>query len=92
MLRMKDPVTNQETLVVKPVSLEAYFEDFKELWPGHPESWHLCQAVEDRCRAEHMPRFARQLHREKGRVATWSEVFEAAANDDRFWFHDFSLC
>ena len=85
MLRLEDPFSKAPLLVVKPSSLEAYFEDFKELVQDHPESWHLCQAAEDRCRAEHMPRIARRLQRELGRVATWSEVFESAAKDDRYW-------
>ena len=50
----------------------------------HPECWHLCQKVEDNCRAEHFPRILRKLQVEKA-DASWSDVFLAAAEDDRYW-------
>jgi hypothetical protein len=74
-----------ETLVVTPSAIEAYHEAFGALVREHPECWHLCQRAEDRCRAEHFPRLARKISEDKGRDATWSEVFKAAAEDDRYW-------
>jgi hypothetical protein len=74
-----------ETLVVTPSAIEAYHEAFGALVREHPECWHLCQRAEDRCRAEHFPRLARRISEDKGREATWSEVFKAAAEDDRYW-------
>ena len=71
--------------VLTPIASETYFQAFKDLVREHPECWHLCQKAEDRCRAEHFPRLARQLREEKGRMPSWSEVFIAAARDDRYW-------
>ena len=71
--------------VVVSIALEAYYEAFTCLAREFPEAWHLCQSAEDRCRAEHFPRLARHITKQKGRVASWSEVFEAAAADDHYW-------
>ena len=79
MLRWED-----SSLVVKPIALEAYFENFLNLAKDHPECWHLCQKAEDRCRVEHFPRLLRKLQEVKA-DASWSEVFLAAAEDDRYW-------
>jgi hypothetical protein len=72
-------------LVVTPFAVEAYREAFAALCREHPECWHLCQKAEDRCRAEHFPRIARKLTAEDGTQPTWSEVFIAASEDDRYW-------
>ena len=71
--------------MVTPIALETYHESFTALVRQHPECWHLYQKAEDRCRAEHFPRLARQLEDKLGRPASWSEVFVEAANDYRFW-------
>ena len=71
--------------VVTPIALETYHEAFANLARQHLECWHLCQRAEDRYRAERFPRLARQLEDKTGKPATWSEVFVAAANDDRYW-------
>ena len=84
MLRTDDQ-QGQQMLLVKPIALEAYYENFANLAREHPECWHLCQRAEDRCRAEHFPRVARQLEASLCRPPSWSEVFEYAALDDRFW-------
>ena len=70
-------------LVVTPIAVEAYYEAFAALAREHPECWHLCQKAEDRCRAEHFPRLVRKLQASFGRTPSWSEVFTAAAEDDR---------
>ena len=75
----------KERVVVTPIALETYHDAFATLCRENPECWHLCQKAEDRCRAEHFPRLARRLREELGRQATWSEVFTAAAVDDRYW-------
>jgi hypothetical protein len=82
-----DDVTEdlEASLVATPIALEAYHEAFTALVKDHPECWHLCQRAEDRCRAEHFPRLARRLESSLGRPASWSEVFTAAAEDDRYW-------
>jgi hypothetical protein len=72
-------------MVVTPIAIEAYHEAFSSLAKEHPECWHLCQKAEDRCRAEHFPRLARKIETASGRTATWSQVFTAAAEDDRYW-------
>ena len=74
-----------KSYVVTPIALEAYYEAFADLAKNHPECWHLCQKAEDRCRAEHFPRVARRLQLETGKAPSWSDVFVAAANDDRYW-------
>jgi hypothetical protein len=82
----QDVVDDKEgDLVATPIALEAYYEAFAGLAKDHPECWHLCQRAEDRCRAEHFPRLARKIAASLGREATWSEVFAAAAEDDRYW-------
>jgi hypothetical protein len=77
--------SGKDMLVVTPAAVEAYHEAFSALVKEHPECWHLCQKAEDRCRAEHFPRLARRLAAALGREPSWSEVFIAAAEDDRFW-------
>jgi hypothetical protein len=82
------PESNSEmiaSLVVTPMAIEAYHEAFGALSREHPECWHLCQKAEDRCRAEHFPRLARKLMAVSGKQPTWSEVFIAASEDDRYW-------
>jgi hypothetical protein len=74
-----------ESLVVTPFAVEAYHEAFAALSREHPECWHLCQRAEDRCRAEHFPRLARSLRAKSGKDPSWSDVFIAAAEDDRYW-------
>jgi hypothetical protein len=76
---------DKETLVVTPFAIEAYHEAFAALSREHPECWHLCQKAEDRCRAEHFPRIARKLRESLNREPSWSEVFVAASEDDRYW-------
>jgi hypothetical protein len=85
LLMLRFPGLSGETLVVTPSAIESYHEAFAALVREHPECWHLCQRAEDRCRAEHFPRLARKLSEEMGRDATWSEVFKAASEDDRYW-------
>ena len=75
----------ENSMVVTPIALETYFQHFRQLARDHSESWHLCQQAEDRCRAEHMPRIRRRIHDETGTQPTWSQVFIAAAMDDRYW-------
>ncbi|CAK0883204.1 unnamed protein product, partial [Prorocentrum cordatum] len=72
-------------VVVTPIAIDAYREAFKQLCKEHPECWHLCQRAEDRCRAEHFARVARKLRDKHRRKPTWSEVFQEAALDDRYW-------
>jgi hypothetical protein len=82
-----DGSVNQGDEIVSPIALETYLQHFRRLAKEHPEVWHLCQRAEDRCRAEHFPRIRRRLSAEKdhSQVITWSEVFTAAALDDRYW-------
>ena len=82
LLMLKYPSTEP---VITPIALETYFQHFKKLASDHYESWYLCQQAEDRCRAEHMPRLRRRLCLEAGRDPTWSDVFIAAALDNRYW-------
>ncbi|CAK0840856.1 unnamed protein product, partial [Prorocentrum cordatum] len=72
-------------VVLTPIAIDAYREAFKQLCKEHPECWHLCQRAEDRCRAEHFARVARKLRDKHRRKPTWSEVFQEAALDDRYW-------
>ena len=74
-----------DAYVATPSALEAYFVAFQSLCRSFPEAWHLCVAAEDRCRAEHFPRLARRLAAATGTAPTWSAVFIAAAEDDRYW-------
>jgi hypothetical protein len=78
-------IEKDNVLVVTPIAIEAYREAFASLARDHPECWHLCQRAEDRCRAEHFPRLARKLLANNGYTPTWSQVFVAAAEDDRYW-------
>jgi hypothetical protein len=80
-----EDVEKDSVLVVTPIAVEAYREAFAALAREHPECWHLCQRAEDRCRAEHFPRLARKLMVNLGHTPTWSQVFIAAAEDDRYW-------
>jgi hypothetical protein len=80
-----DDVEKDNILVVTPIAIEAYREAFAALVREHPECWHLCQRAEDRCRAEHFPRLARKLLLSGGYTPSWSQVFIAAAEDDRYW-------
>ena len=77
--------SSKPSLVVTPIALDAYYENFAVLVKENPECWHLCQRAEDRCRAEHFPRLARRLKEKLGQEPTWSEVFVEAAEDDRYW-------
>ena len=79
-----DP-SGPEVPVLTPSASETYLEAFRELSREHPECWYLCCRAEDRCRAEHVPRVGRLLAQELGRQPSWSEVFIAAAQDDRYW-------
>ncbi|CAK0867373.1 unnamed protein product, partial [Prorocentrum cordatum] len=71
--------------VLTPIASETYLEAFRELCKEHPECWHLCQLAVDRCRAEHLPRVARQMRERLGRQVTWSEALIACARDDGYW-------
>ena len=71
--------------VISLIALEAYYEAFAQLCRENPESWHLCCAAEDRCRAEHIPRLARQIEAKTGQLPTWSQIFMAAAEDGTYW-------
>ena len=73
------------SLIVTPIALEAYLQNFSTLVKENPGCWHLCQRAEDRCRAEHLPRLVRRLEETTGTTPSWSEVFIAAANDDKYW-------
>jgi hypothetical protein len=75
---------SSDNLVITPVVLDHYFDTFKELCTEHPEAWHLCQAAEDRCRAEHIPRLFRQA-RARSAQKTWDEIFQQAADDNSYW-------
>ena len=75
----------EATPVVAVQDVENYYENFRRLCNDHPETWHLCCTAEDRCRAEHFPRIKRQLESDYGRWVSWSEVFRAAALDNRYW-------
>ena len=72
-------------MVASPISLEAYLQNFQTLVKESPGCWHLCATAEDRCRAEHFPRIARQLTTTLGCAPSWSDVFVAAANDNNYW-------
>ena len=85
LLMLRTDEADKKSFVATPICLEAYFENFQQLAREHPECWHLLQAAEDRCRAEHFPRIARTLATKKGTTPSWSEVFVAAAEDDRYW-------
>ena len=88
MLRFADQAADGSTAkrhVVTPIALETYHEAFANLAKEHPECWLLCQKAEDRCRAEHFPRLARKLQLSTDKVPSWSDVFVAAAEDDRYW-------
>jgi hypothetical protein len=72
-------------MVATPNALECYYEAFALLCRENPEAWHLCVVAEDRCRSEHFPRTWRKLAAKFGHAPTWSQVFEDAAADDKFW-------
>jgi len=76
--------TSSSQLVATPISLEAYFQNFTTIVKESPGCWHLCQSAEDRCRAERFPRIARRLEDRTGFAPSWSEVFTAAAGDDKY--------
>jgi hypothetical protein len=84
MLRDTDAAGNT-CMVVNPIALEHYFESFALLCRENPEAWHLCVQAEDRCRSEHLPRVFRRCAAKMGRNPNWSEVFVAAADDDKYW-------
>ena len=44
---------DEDFLVVSPITFEACFENFQQLAKKLFESWHLCQAAEDRSHAKH---------------------------------------
>ena len=48
------------------------------------ETWFLCCRAEDRCRGEHFNRIRRNRLWKK-KPTTWSDIFNEAATDDRFW-------
>jgi len=73
------------SLVATPIALEAYLQNFATLVKENPGCWHLCVTAEDRCRAEHFPRIARRLADISGYTPPWSDVFKAAADDDKYW-------
>ena len=85
MLRFPSETGRKPELVVTPIALEAYFENFSSLCKQYPECWYLCQRAEDRCRAEHLGRIARRLETEWGYMPTWSDVFTTAASDNNYW-------
>jgi len=88
LLMLRRPVVDGQdvgSLIATPISLEAYLQNFQTLVKENPGCWHLCATAEDRCRAEHFPRIARQLTTTLGYTPAWSDVFVAAANDDKYW-------
>jgi len=88
LLMLRRPVADGQdvgSLIATPISLEAYLQNFQTLVKENPGCWHLCATAEDRCRAEHFPRLARQLTTTLGYTPAWSDVFVAAANDDKYW-------
>ena len=88
LLMLRRPVTDGQdvgSLIATPISLEAYLQNFQTLVKENPGCWHLCATAEDRCRAEHFPRLARQLTTTLGYAPAWSDVFVAAANDNNYW-------
>jgi len=88
LLMLRWPAANAQAvgaMVASPISLEAYLQNFHTLVKESPGCWHLCAAAEDRCRAEHFPRIARQLTTTHGYAPSWSDVFVAAANDNNYW-------
>jgi len=88
LLMLRRPVADGQdvgSLIATPISLEAYLQNFQTLVKENPGCWHLCATAEDRCRAEHFPRIARQLTTTLGYTPAWSDVFVAAANDDKYW-------
>jgi hypothetical protein len=72
-------------LVATPIALEAYVQNFATIVKESTGCWHLCQKAEDRCRAEHFPRIVRRLEELTGTPPSWSDVFMAAADDDKYW-------
>jgi len=88
LLMLRWPATDdnaEEDLVVSPIALEAYLQNFEVLVKENPGCWRLCQTAEDRCRAEEFPRIARRLTESIGYAPSWSQVFIAAAESDRYW-------
>jgi len=88
LLMLRWPVADGQAvgaMIASPISLEAYLQNFQTLVKENPGCWHLCATAEDRCRAEHFPRLARQLTTTLGYAPAWSDVFVAAANDDKYW-------
>ena len=85
MLRFTDATTGQKSLVVSVSALEAYFLNFSALAREFPECWHLLCKADDRCRGEHFARTARQKTLQWGHAPSWSDVFIAAAEADRWW-------
>jgi len=88
LLMLRWPVADGQAvgaMVASPISLEAYLQNFQTLVKESPGCWHLCATAEDRCRAEHFPRIARQLTTTLGYAPSWSDVFVAAANDNNYW-------
>ena len=71
--------------VVTVQALEDYLVAFQTLVSENSEAWHLCIRAEDRCRAELFPRLRRSWTAGVATSRGWSDVFEAAAKDDRFW-------
>ena len=64
MLR-RPPAAGQEDgdMVMTQAAMDYCFDAFRQLCRDFPECWFLCQRVEDRRRAEHMPRLMGRIHR-----------------------------
>ena len=73
------------TSILDLIAAETYVEAFRKLSKENPEAWHLCCRAEDRARAEHVPRVYRRLKDKDGIAPTWSAVYIAVAEDDRYW-------
>jgi hypothetical protein len=84
MLRDHDAYGNLQPVATMQ-SLENYYEAFALLCKENPEAWYLCVVAEDRCRMEHFPRLWRKLAEELGHAPTWTQVFDRAATDDKYW-------
>lgn len=87
---------NPPLKVVTAAALEEYYERVVKLNAEFPETWHLLMQAEDRCRAEMLERYRRQLAKalvdgrlpmgmEFSPASPWIGVFMYAARDSAYW-------
>ena len=66
-------------LVASPIAWEAKLEHFEPRSKEHQERQRLCQAANDRCRAEHCSRFCSTLPRQKKGVSKLAQGFRCGS-------------